>query len=246
MFAYTSKSEAEACLVAISEVSQSGVRVKRSLELSPLVLSIPFDPSKFEVFSKARVEYGRLLGVNGVAAINRTDRVYTSSKGRITKPSYRERLENYPDVVSRPVLLNSVNQIDKISEEMSRCPRASNHSFVFMRPADLYEKRRPGYVPCPIAGDFKLRKGSISLNVMFRSCDVLNFLYSDIYYLRRLQREVLDKVTLINEEKFLNKTRIGDMNLFLSRAFIQTWEIKDPRGYVGLVEDAKEFLSKIV
>lgn len=192
MFSYISKPEVDACLVAISKVNSTGYRVKRSIELSPLILSIPFNSVKYETFSQNRLEYGRVIGSNGAAAIKRTDRVYTNTKGRITKPSYRDRLENYPDVVSRPVRLNSVNQIEKISDELASFPRASNHSFLFMRPADLFEKRRPGYVPCPIAGDFKIRHGAISLNVMFRSCDILNFLYNDIYYLRNLQIEVLD------------------------------------------------------
>lgn len=244
-FSHTSKSEAEACLIAIDEVMLNGIRVKRAMEISPFALSIPFDPNRFSRFSESREGYGVALGEAGKSALRRTTRVYTSLKGRITKPSYRDRLENYPDVARRPVIRNSVNQIEKISDELAKYPRASTHSFVFLRPSDLFEKRWPGYVPCPIAGDFKFRDGKLDLNVMFRSCDVLNFLYSDIYYLRRLQIEVLEAAMLRQECKIPSLSSIGNLNLFLSRAFIQTWEIAEKGGIKGLLLRAESVLREI-
>ncbi|RWL86241.1 MAG: hypothetical protein EOR67_00210 [Mesorhizobium sp.] len=242
-YAITSKSETDACLKAISEVFLRGRRVKRSLEISPLVVFIPYSTDAFGYFSERRQEFCDLLGARGLKAIERTARVYTSEKDRISKPSYRNRLENFPDTTSRPTPLNAINQIEKLVNEVSEFPRASTHVFTFFRPSDLYNKRWPGYVPCPTSGDFKYRDGNLSLNVMFRSCDILNFLYNDIYYLREIQLLVLNKAKEVEGSKLPATTQPGHLNLFLSRAFIQTWEI-DPIVNLGeVIDNTKRFLG---
>ncbi|MHB9399890.1 thymidylate synthase [Mesorhizobium sp. RSR380A] len=243
-YAITSKSETDACCRAISEVFLQGKRVKRSLEISPLVIFIPYSPERFTYFAERRYEYGELLGIRGLKAIERTARVYTSEKNRVSKPSYRSRLENFPDTASRPVPLNAINQIDKIVSEVSAFPRASTHVFTFFRPSDLYNKRWPGYVPCPTSGDFKYRDGKLSLNVMFRSCDILNFLYNDIYYLRQIQFSILRKAKEADGSKLPPTTQPGPLNLFLSRAFIQTWEITPIQNLVEVIDSTKEFLER--
>ncbi|TIU31768.1 MAG: hypothetical protein E5W38_14890 [Mesorhizobium sp.] len=242
-YAITSKSETDACLKAISEVFLQGRRVKRSLEISPLVIFIPYSMEGFEYFSGRRYEYGELLGVQGLKAIERTARVYTSDKDRISKPSYRNRLENFPDTASRPAPLNAINQIEKLINEVSASPRASTHVFTFFRPSDLYNKRWPGYVPCPTSGDFKYRDGKLSLNVMFRSCDILNFLYNDIFYLRQIQFFVLNKAKEADGSKLPRTAQPGQLNLFLSRAFIQTWEINSIQNLVEVIDSTKRFLA---
>lgn len=80
--------------------------------------------------------------------------------------------------------------------------------------------KRPGYVPCPISGDFKFREGKLQLNIFFRSHDALNFGYADIYYFRKLQIEVLSKAKKITKSKVLQNGNIGTLNFHFSRAYI--------------------------
>jgi thymidylate synthase len=148
-------------------------------------------------------------------------RVYTDPRDRPTKPSYFSRLIAYPDRPKRhPARGATIDQIETIVEQLDQKPGYSCLSFVFLRPADLLDKVRPGYVPCPIAGDFKLRGGKLSLSVMFRTMDVLSVGYADIFYLRNLQRLVLTRAQEPGRNPKVSDAQVGDLNLFLSRAFI--------------------------
>ncbi|MCK4637050.1 MAG: hypothetical protein KAT49_04135 [Methanomicrobia archaeon] len=151
---------------------------------------------------------------------DKATRVYENTRDFPYKPSYRKRLLEYPDIPKRSDL-SYINQIDKIVTELTKKPGYNILSFVFLRPADLYDKVRPGYVPCPIAGDFKFRKGKLHLNVMFRTCDALTVLYADMFYLRKLQEEVLFKAKKSSRKSKIQKAEIGNLSLYFSRVFIQ-------------------------
>ena len=109
----------------------------------------------------------------------------------------------------------------KISEELGKKPGYSNLSFVILRPADLHDQFRPGYVPCPIAGDFKFRDGRLNLSVMFRTNDAFSVGYADIYYLRCLQLEILDMAQSYTNKKNLMEGKIGDLSLYFSRTYVE-------------------------
>jgi len=105
---------------------------------------------------------------------NRATRVYTTCTDRPTRPSYLKRLLAFPDRPrNRASGADGLNQIEKISMEFAKKPGFSNLSFIILRPADLHDQFRPGYVPCAIAGDFKFRDGRIDFNVMFHTSDAL-------------------------------------------------------------------------
>lgn len=115
----------------------------------------------------------------------------------------------------------NLNQIEKISAELAKKPGFSNLSFVIFRPADLYDQFRPGYVPCPIAGDFKFRDGQLNLSVMFRTNDAFGVGYADIFYLRNLQIKTLRLAQERSTNKKLKDGRIGDLNIYFCRTFIE-------------------------
>lgn len=240
------KDEFDGVRKSICAVIEEGYRVKRSLELCPLVLSIPYIEESYKIFSINRVAYSELVGPSGTAARVRTDRVYTDEADRVTKPSYRSRLIYYPDSTLYPLPRNSIDQISRIASDLALRPRISTLSFTFLRPSDLYRNIRPGYVPCPISGDFKFRRGRLILNVMFRSCDVLNFLYHDIFYMRRLQEEMLTRAKCEYGSKLEESSTIGDLNLFLSRAFVQTTESKSRYRGKKMLAEIEKFIDNAI
>ena len=153
---------------------------------------------------------------------NRATRVYTTLTDKPTKPSYLKRLIAYPDKPRNWASgTDGLNQIEKISVELAKKPGFSNLSFVILRPADLHDQFRPGYVPCAIGGDFKFRGGRIDLNVMFRTSDALAIGYADIYYMRRLQMEVLGLAKQRTMHVELKEGEVGMLNMYLCRSYIQ-------------------------
>ena len=161
-----------------------------------------------------------LCGIIAQQGWERASRVYSKGSDRITKPNYRNRLVAYPDKTKRQPHNSSLDQIEKISILLNQKPGYSNLSFVFLRPADLHDQFRPGYVPCPIAGDFKYRDGLLHLSVMFRTNDALAVGYADIFYLRMLQLEVFERSKLISPNERLERGDIGNLNLFFCRSYI--------------------------
>jgi len=161
------------------------------LEILSCLLTLRYDPAGLARFRAFRGRFLQIAGQPGEDGWSRATRVYTTVKDLPTKPSYLKRLLEYPD---RPRKAKEsalyINQEGTIINELAKKPGFSNLSFVFLRPADLVDKARPGYVPCPIAGDFKFRDGKLHLNVMFRTGDAFAVGYADIFYLRNLQERV--------------------------------------------------------
>ncbi len=151
----------------------------------------------------------------------KAQRVYEDPKDRHVKPSYLSRLTAYPDKTRRDKFHVELNQLEKIAFEILDKPGLNCLSFVFLRPADLFDKIRPGYVPCPIAGDFKVRNGKLILNVMFRTCDFYTVGFFDMYFLRRIQMHVVELVKRNDLSGKLDELCCGEMSLFFSRIFVE-------------------------
>ena len=192
------------------------------LEIINCLLTIHYDASQLENFRKFKERFLKITGKYGGDGWNRATRVYTTDKDSQTKPSYWKRLIKYPDRPRRcNVSISFINQIDTIVNELTRKPGISLLSFVFLRPADLIDKFRPGYVPCPIAGDFKFREGKFHLSVMFRTSDALGVGYADIYYLRDLQEYVLREARKKSINETIEQGSLGNLNLYFARTYIQ-------------------------
>src|SRR6185503_18804960 len=145
----------------------TGTKSNRYLELINCLVSIKYTPTGLIKFKEYRPSFLRIVGRTAEASFKRADRVYTKSKDRMTKPSYFKRMTAFSEIIRGKTV--HINQIENIIFELAEKPRHSLLTFAIFRPSDLINKKRPGYIPCPIAGDFKFRKGELQLNLFFRS-----------------------------------------------------------------------------
>ncbi|MGE4193716.1 MAG: hypothetical protein AB7E51_10035 [Pseudodesulfovibrio sp.] len=181
----------------------------------------------------------------GREGLKRAQRVYATTEYRRSKPSYRKRLIQYPDTPRKKNYpYTHVDQIACIAKDLASKPGYSCLSFTVLRPSDLIDKFRPGYVPCLTAGDFKFRNNKLNLNVLFRTCDALMLGFHDIYYMRLLQNEVLCMAKeLTNNEKLL-AGEIGELNIYFSRIFINKY-IKSKNSTSMGVDIAKQVIQAL-
>ncbi|MCA0933107.1 hypothetical protein LCM02_11635 [Lutimonas saemankumensis] len=210
--------ELDAFYLLLNHIKSKGFKSNRYLEVSNCLLSINYDRNRFDDFILFKERYFSSVGETANISWKRAIRVYTTYSDRITKPSYLKRLRNYKELYNDEII--EVDQIENIIYELSMKPGYSLLTFSIFRPIDLVKKQRPGYVPCPVVGDFKFRKGELQLNVFFRSHDALNFCYPDIYFLRKLQKYVLYESQKVTENKTLLKGKVGSLNLHFSRVFL--------------------------
>lgn len=226
----TSRNELEGLSKLLHLILGEGRVNGNYLEILSCLLTIHYEPDGLVRFRAFREKFLDITGQTGRDGWNRATRVYATNKDRPTKPSYLRRLLEYPDRSWK--IENSteyINQIDTISSEIAKKPGYSTLSFVFLRPADLIDKFRPGYVPCPIAGDFKFREGRLHLGVMFRTSDAFGVGYADIFYLRAIQEVVLQKAKEKSSLERIHTGEIGDLNLYFSRTYIERrHELRDP------------------
>lgn len=143
----------------------------------------------------------------------RAEKLYCSESNLKWKTSYRGRL-----TVSSSG--KETNQLKNILKTLIKNPNANTLSFTFFRPDDhVRASAIPASMPCPIAGDLKFREGKLHLNILFRSIDAFRLAFADIFFLRRLQKEILSEIQSWLD-KYCSIAEIGELNLFLSRAFI--------------------------
>ena len=210
----------------LERILTSGRRNGSYLEIVGCLLSMDFQQNRWKTFCGLREAYLEAGGGFSRTGWVRATRVYTTCTDKPTKPSYLKRLVAFPDKTRKETASKEgLDQIEKISMELAKKPGFSNLSFVILRPADLHDQFRPGYVPCAIAGDFKFREGRIDLNVMFRTSDALSVGYADIYYMRQLQMQVLRLAQEKTANAALKRAEIGMLNMYLCRTYIQRTRI---------------------
>lgn len=209
-------------ITAVHAVQQlilsKGFKSNRYLEINNLLLSVDNTEDGVDNLEALKNDFLKIVGESAKQAIERTHRVFDTLEDKITKPSYLKRLRAYEDILDDQII--EIDQLENIINELAKKPRYSLLSFVFLKPQDLIKKQRPGYVPCPIAGDFKFRNGELQLNVFFRSQDAMNFLFPDLIKLRELQNFVLQAAQEITKFEELKKGRIGKLTLHCSRSYI--------------------------
>lgn len=236
-------SECDALQKLLITILKDGKNEGGYLEINSCLLSIPFKAEEWDKYRNLREEYLRVVGETGIIGWERATRVYTTLENRRSKPSYLARLTSYPDKpIKKTYNLGYVNQLDSIVNDLLKKPGCSCLSFVVLRPADLIDKFRPGYVPCVIAGDFKFRDKLLNLNVMFRTSDALAVGYADIYHLRNIQINMLQRVKALSRNKRLLDSSLGDLNLFFSRTYITRRIKNNSCGYV----DGKDVAAKAI
>lgn len=229
--------ELDSYIKLIQLIKSEGTRSSRYLEINNCLLTIPFSKDNFEEFLIAKDKLVHIIGDTAKSSEIRAKRVFEETNDRLTKPSYRKRLVSYPEPYNEDIV--EINQIENIIYELSIKPLSSTLVFNFYRPQDNLYKKRQGYVPCPVSGDFKFRNNKLSLNIFFRSQDALNFYVHDVYHFRKLQFEVLEEVQKIDEKNKFSNAKIGSLNFHYSRVFIPLSMEWTPRNYVNKPEIMK-------
>ena len=181
----------------LSLILDNGKLNGRYVEISPCLLSMNYNETKWEEYKNFKEAYLKITNKIGSRGILKATRVFETLKNTSSKPSYLSRLTEYRDYSYKNKESFYVNQIETIAKQLSLNPGYSCLSFVLLRPTDLIDKVRPGYVPCIIGGDLKFRDKKLTMNVMLRSFDSLGSGYADIFYLRNLQRDILEKARII-------------------------------------------------
>lgn len=235
------KDELSSYLKLIELIKENGYKSSRYLELPNCLMSIPYSEKSFNQFIEYKSEYINIVGRTAKSAWERGKRVYTTYQDRMTKPSYLKRLRMYESLIKGKKV--EIDQIENIVFELAEKPKYSLLSFSIFSPNDLIEKKRPGYVPCPLAGDFKFRNGELQLNVFFRSHDALNFGYIDIYYLRQIQLYVLEEAKKHTKFLKLQKGKLGSLNLHFSRAYVPLRMEMKKKDYINGPEIDKILLT---
>lgn len=230
----------------ISAILSKGSINGNYIELLSVLLSIEYNKENLTKFYSFLDIFLKTTDLIGEIGWRKATRVYTDKNDRRIKPSYLGRLTHYPD---KPIKKNfsgeSINQIDSIINNFIDKPGYSCLSLTFLRPADLIDKFRPGYVPCPIAGDFKFRNGKLDFSLMFRTNDALSVGYADIYYLRKLHERILNESKEKSENEKILNGNVGKLNLFFSRAFICKKIKRKAGGYLDGPQFAEKLLRQI-
>jgi hypothetical protein len=152
----------------------------------------------------------------------KAERAYVRTGDRITKPSYIRRLRAFPDFSRRTESVKNIDQIKSVAKGFCDEPNASYHVVSIFRPVDLFEKFRPGYVPCVISADFKYREGQLNGKFFFRSCDAFNLLPFDIFYCAGILEQLSDEIA---SRGFNEDFCIGAMTFWFSRIYISRFDI---------------------
>src|SRR5690606_5014206 len=101
------------------------------------------------------------------------------------------------------------NQLERIASIAAKEPSSGGLVFSVFDPDDLEDRRRPGYVPCLIAGTFVEHEGELQLNAFFRSQSVIEFGIFDLEFLRKLQRETMGQLNSSRDRPLT----MGSLNL---------------------------------
>lgn len=242
------KNEIEGLSKLLRLIIERGKKNGNYLEILSCLLTISYDKVGLEKFRNFEDRFLRVAGKYGGDGWNRATKVYTTTKDKPTKPSYLKRLVKYPDSPRKyRDSMSSINQIDTIINELVKKPGISILSFVFLRPADLVDKFRPGYVPCPIAGDFKFRDGKLHLSVIFRTSDAFGVGYADIIYLRDIQEHVLEEAKSKSANEQFQHGCLGNLNLYFSRTYIQRrYRLREQKLKVGKSIDTLPLIEALI
>ncbi|GAF05972.1 thymidylate synthase family protein [Saccharicrinis fermentans] len=229
-----SENELEAYYKLILKIRECGVKSSRYLELLNCLVSINHSEDGFNDFIQFKNEFINTVGNTAKLSFKRADRVYQPGIDLMTKPNYFNRMNSIEELFKDEII--KIDQISNVIFELADKPKHSLLTFTIFRPSDLIAKKRPGFVPCPIAGDFKFRNNELQLNMFFRTNDALNFFYPDVYYLRQLQHYVLDQAKKITRHKKLQNGSIGSLNLHFSRIFLPLRMEMRKREYINGTE----------
>ncbi|WP_343315422.1 hypothetical protein AAIB41_11445 [Brucella sp. BE17] len=202
-------------------------------QIAPYMCSIDYTPDCLEVLAELKQMLAEKFPVLSHFGERRADRAYGSNSGSITKPNYVSRIKKFP--------INEVNQHNEILETARREPSSGGLVFSIFNPSDLVEKKRPGFVPCLIAGSFLVHEGQLQLNAFFRSQSVVEFGLFDLEFLRRFQIDTAERINNHSRKKIA----VGSLNIQFGRIIIQRRLARNSNGFIRRQDIIDDWISNL-
>lgn len=166
----------------------------------------------------------------------RAHKAFISTSDTITKPSYSKRLVE-------PFLGASNAQIENLVRLFKKEPNSGGLVFTVFEPKDLEFRRRPGYVPCIVAGTFQKVGDRLDLMTFFRSQSLIEFAIFDLLFLRSLQTVFIERVRT-NDDRFQD-LKVGQLNLTYNRIVVPDRLAKKKTSWVHRNEALPAWLDVI-
>ena len=198
--------------------------------MAPVFASIPYSDDgvpRLQAFAAAVTRRIPRLGEHGS---RRAAKAFVHKVDSITKPSYINRLDG-------DGFGSNTTQLTVLQRTFAREPLSGGLVFSVFDPRDLLARRRPGYVPCLIAGSLLLHRGKLHLNAFFRSQSLIEFGVHDLLFLRNLQRGFIEAVASLPSKDFPKTSfprRVwpGPLNLHFARVIVQRRLARNKHSYL--------------
>jgi thymidylate synthase len=114
------------------------------------------------------------------------------------------------------------NQYANMVRLLARFPGSSSACATFLLPKDIMRAHAiQASVPCPLSFTVNIMDDKVSLNVFFRSQDILNLALCDMYFLSKLQERLIADLGRLRGVKDECRPKPGAMTFFVSNAFIR-------------------------
>jgi hypothetical protein len=193
--------------ILIKLILENGLIQGSSLRLSNIVYTVREPEVEFSE------HFNNYLSLVGHSYFNRANLLFESSDNLSWKTNYKSKLE-------------MDDQYANMVKIFSRYPRSSSICGTFLLPKDLSRARViQATVPCPLSLTLNLVQDKISMNVFFRSQDILNLSIWDMYFLSKLQIKFVADTTSAIRTRYKDRNKAtylrGPMTFFVSSGFIR-------------------------
>lgn len=222
MHNFVIRSEASFLYHAVELCRESRSGNDGAWQVAPFQCSIPYSDNALEKIGALKQNLKDRFPDLYAYGENRAKKAYQSTRDTITKPSYNSRIANYKD--------SGLNQLNAIENIGAHERSSGGLVFSIFSPDDLVNRRRPGYVPCLIAGSFLEHDGELQINAFFRSQSVVEFGLFDLEFLRKMQLEMVSRICA--RRKNTDSVRAGSMNLHFSRILVQRRLQRGRNGFI--------------
>ena len=200
-------------------------------QIAPVMASIAFTSTGVEDLEGFASAVARAFPELGLHGQRRAHKAFVDEAGSLTKPSYVGRLRK-GDVWGM-----AQGQRSLLLDAFIREPLSGGLVFTVFHPRDLVDRKRPGYVPCLVAGSLVVHDHALHLNAFFRSQSIVEFGVHDLLFLRKFQVEFLENSLAVDGHEFPKRQRgaivhPGPMNLHFGRVIIQSRLARNRKGFL--------------
>jgi hypothetical protein len=215
-------------------------------QLAPVFASIPYTRDSIAGLEALECVIEAQLPELSDHGKKRAVKAYVRTADTITKPSYIGRL------TQGHVWSMRRDQRDTLADCFIREPLSGGLVFSIFHPRDLLERRRPGYVPCLVAGSFLVHRRQLHVNAFFRSQSVLEFGIQDLLFLRRFQIQFLKSLSVVPRHALPKRLGShcqiapGPLNLHFARVVIPSRLARNRKGYLRRCEVVERWMELAV